>query len=268
MKISKMMAPAKGISTAFIAGDWHTFALNMPTYNILIQHALHLPPEMRNLIINGDFLDAPHIMPRNPQYKKWIKRPDGMDEFFVPHSKAEFEWGNKILDELSEVFNEIIFVYGNHDWRYDQFAKISAMYEDEFFLKPNLHLNARRMDHVDYNDWLDWGDHLTMTHGMYHGTTCHKKHYEASGGKSVIFSHVHYAGCKAFPVRGNTRQAWSLPAMCDLSPEYIRGTETNWSNGYGLIQMRSDSAFNFNTFQVWNNKLVLPDGKILDGMKG
>jgi len=41
----------------------------------------------------------------------------------------------------------------------------------------------------------------------------------------------------------------------------------NWSNGYGLIQMRPDSRFNFNVFQVWDGKLVLPNGLILDGRK-
>lgn len=267
MKIAKMRAPSKGFTTAFIAGDWHTETLNMPTYNIMKAHALSLPPEMRNLIINGDFLDAPHIMPRNPQYKKWIKRSDGLDDFFVPESEREFKWGNEILDDLATVFNEIIFIYGNHDWRYDSFMNISPAYAHNFDLKSQLKLDSRKIDYVGYNEWLDWGEELSITHGMYHGTTCHKKHYEASRGKNVIFSHVHYYGCKAFIVRGNTVQSWSLPAMCDLNPEYIKGRETNWSNGYGMIQMRADSSFNFNVFQIWDKKLILPDGRILDGRK-
>lgn len=265
MKIEKMNAPAKGFSTAFITGDWHSGTMNMPTYKILKAHALTLPKEMRNLIINGDFLDAPHIMPRNPDYGKWIKRADGMEEYFVPFSDQEFEWGNEVLDDLQKVFNEIIFIYGNHDWRYDSFMNISPAFAHNFDLKRRLKLTERKIDYVGYNEWLDWGDHLTITHGMYHGSTCHKKHYEASGGKSVIFSHIHHFGCKAFPVRGNTIHSISLPAMCDLNPGYIKGRETNWSNGYGLIQMRPDSAFNFNVFQVWNDTLILPDGKVLRG---
>ena len=269
MKISKMLPPAKEFTSCFIAGDWHTESLNSATYSILKQHALLLPKKHRNLIINGDFLDAPHIMPRNPMYKKWIKRSDGLDEYFLPETEREFEWGNRILDDLQSVFNEIIFIYGNHDWRYDDFAsKISPAYSHNFDLKSNLKLDKRKIDYVGYNEWLDWGEDLSITHGMYHGTTCYKKHYEACRGNNVIFSHVHYYGCKAFHVRGETVQAWSLPAMCDLNPEYIKGRETNWSNGYGLIQMRPDSSFNFNVFQIWKNELVLPDRTILRERKG
>lgn len=266
MNIAKMLAPSKGLGHAFIAGDWHSGALNKATYNILKKHALTLPPEMRNLIINGDFLDANHLMKRGDGFTKWFKRSDGIDEYFIPLSEEEIAWGNEILDDLQTVFNEIVFLEGNHDWRYDWFSSIvSPDYKHNFNYRKLLKFDERKIDYVKYNDWLDWGEKLSITHGMYHGTTCHKKHYEASGGKSVIFSHVHYYGCKSFQVRGDTRQVYSLPAMCDLNPDYIKNNETNWSNGYGFITMRPDSRFNFNVFQVWDNKLVLPSGEIIEG---
>lgn len=261
-----MQTPGKGIASAFIAGDWHTGALNKATYNILKQHALSLPPNMRNLIINGDFLDASHLMKNQPDFKKWIKRGDGMDEYFLPMCEAEIEWGNEILDDLQKVFKEIIFIYGNHDWRYEWFGSICApAYKHNFDLNLKLHLDKRGIDYVKYNDWLDWGSNLAITHGMAHGATCHKKHYELSGAKNVVFSHIHRYECKAFAVRGHTRNSVSLPAMCDLNPEYIRNTENNWSNGYGQILMRPDSQFNMYIHQVWDDELVLPDGLVLRG---
>lgn len=262
-----MSPPSKGISSSFIAGDWHSGALNTKTFNILIEHAKSLPPDMRNLIINGDFLDASHIMARCENFKKWIKRGEGIEEYFIPLSESEFEWGNECLDRLQEVFTDIIFIEGNHDWRYRWFAESHAplAYKHNFDYMKALKFDERNIDYVYYNEWLDWGDKLSITHGMYHGTTCLKKHYEASGSKNVIFSHVHHYDIKSFQVRGDTRNSISLPAMCDLNPEYIKGRETNWSNGYGQIHIRPDSTFNFNCFQIWDGKLALPCGRILEG---
>lgn len=266
MKITKMAAPSKGITSTFIAGDWHTGALNKPTFNIMLEHAKSLPPDMRNLIINGDFLDAAHLMKRDENFKKWIKRGEGIDDYFIPLSEQEFEWGNEVLDKLQDVFTDIIFVYGNHDWRYDWFKSIiSPAYAHNFDIQKQLKLAERKIDTVAYNNWLDWGERLTITHGMFHGTTCHKKHYEACGAKNVIFSHVHSHDVKSFQVRGDTRNSISLPAMCDLNPEYIKNSETNWSNGYGQILMRPNGKFNFYCHQIWDNKLVLPNGNTIEG---
>jgi len=267
MKIAKMEAPSKGFSSLFVAGDFHSVHLSTATFNILLDHALSLPKNMRNLLINGDFLGANHLMPRCKEFKKWIGRSDGIEDYFIPMSDVEFEWGNECLDRLQKVFNEIIFIEGNHDWRYRNFKDSFApsAYAHNFDYLSKLELTKRGIDYLYYNEWLDWGDKLSITHGMYHGTTCHKKHYEASGSKNVIFSHVHSYDCKSFQVRGDTRNSVSLPAMCNLNPEYIKGRETNWSNGYGQILMRSDSTFNLNIFQVWDKKLILPCGKLIEG---
>lgn len=267
MNITGLNLPVKNLQGTFIAGDWHLKdALHRPSVEILMQHALRVPPEHRNLIINGDFLDAWFLMKRSDIYKKWIKRSESVDEFFIPSADEEIEAGNKLLDELQKVFNSIVIGWGNHDWRYDWFkTQINHDQAYHFNLVKRLKLDERGIDHFNYNTWLDWGKDLSITHGMYHGSTCHKKHYEACRGRNVIFSHVHYYECRSFRTRGDTIYSISLPAMCHLNPEYIKGNETNWSNGYGFIMMRPDGQFNFNVFNIWDNKLVLPNGEIIKG---
>ena len=230
------------------------------------KHALELPPDMRNLIINGDFMDVPHLMERSSTYKKWYKRTDGMEEYFIPTSEKEIKWANDILDDLQTVFNDIIYIHGNHDWRYLWFMnQVNPAFAHNFDIHKQLRLDERKIDYVYYNDWLDWGN-LAITHGMYHGTTCWKKHFEASGnGKSVLFSHVHCHDIKSFITRGKTKHSISLPAFCELNPHYIKNRETNWSNGYGQILMRPDGNFNFYCHQVWDGKLTLPSGRVLEG---
>jgi hypothetical protein len=270
MNITGLNLPVNKIQGAFIAGDWHLKdGLHLPSVNILIQHAERVPPEHRNLIINGDFLDAPFLMARKESFKMWIKRAGCMEEYFIPLAEEEIEAGNRLLDLLQKTFTSIIFGMGNHDWRYlwfrDHIKKNFGAYSHNFDILKKLKLDERGIDHYNYNDWLDWGPELSITHGMYHGTTCHKKHYEASRGRNVIFSHVHHYGCKSFIVRGDTIYSISLPAMCHLNPEYIKNSETNWSNGYGMILMKPNGKFNFNVFNIWDNELILPDGEIIKG---
>lgn len=268
MKVTKLDLPKSGeMFHYFIGGDWHSKALNAPTYKILKNHAKLFPKGQRKLIINGDFLDCPHLMSRSPLYKDNIKSPRGIEDFFLPESEEEFQWGNQILDELQEVFEEIIFIEGNHDWRYLDFARSThcpAAYKANFDYRYRLKFAERGIRVVDYNSWLDLGN-LSITHGMYHGTTCLKKHFEACEGRDVIFSHVHHYSCKAFVARGKTKYAYSLPAMCDLNPCYIKNRETNWDNGYGQIWLFDNGEYNFHVNLLVDHKYItLTDGRFFN----
>ena len=114
----------------------------------------------------------------------------------------------------------------------------------------------------NYNDWLDFGQ-LSITHGMYHGPSAHKKHFQACGGRNVLFGHVHSSECETFVSRGVSKSAWSLPAMCELNPHYIKNSETSWQNGYATVFMKPNGNFNLNIHLVLDNEICLPTGDIL-----
>lgn len=253
----------------FVASDWHSYHLHMPSFEILIKHANMLPKKQRNLIINGDFIDQPYFMAKNPDFQTWVSRKDGIDNFFLPEFEREMKWGNDTLDALQGVFNHIVFVSGNHDdLRTNQFREkhCPVEYKAHFNFEDKLNLLKRGIGFVTYGDWLDIGE-LSITHGNYCGPMALKKHFEASGGRNVIFGHVHTAETKSFTSRGETRCAWSLPAMCDLNPHYIRNSDTCWVNGYATVFMKPNGKFNVHTHLVMDGELLLPDGTILTGTK-
>jgi len=230
----------------------------------MIQHAKMFPKKDRKLIINGDFLDVEHLMKGQESFKKFASRADGIEDFFLPESEAEFNWGNERLDELQKIFSEIIFISGNHDWRYDWFKESKhcpSAYAANFDLRVQLALGPRGIKFVQYNDWLDIGN-FAVTHGAFHGTTSHKKHYEACG-KSCIFGHIHKNEVKSFAVRGETKTVWSLPAMCDLNPAYMKNLPNNWDNGYATCHMRYNGSFNMHTHVIIKGETVFPDGTII-----
>lgn len=267
MGATHILKTPKENQTWFIASDWHSFNLHLPSFKILCEFANLLPKKQRNLIINGDFLDIPYMMPKNPDFQTWKDRKDGVDMFFLPKFEEEIKWGNDTLDTLQATFNHVVFLHGNHDQpRLEEFkAKYCPVeYRDHFNIDVKLNLLKRNIGSIPYGDWLDIGD-LSVSHGSYHGPSAHKKHYEAVGARNVVFGHVHSAESKSFHIRGTTRKSWSLPAMCDLNPHYIKNRDMNWSNGFATVQMRPDGKFNLHTHLVIDNKLILPTGEELIG---
>lgn len=269
-KTYKLDTPKSGIEKWYIAGDWHSFFLHKPTFNILCEHALITTKNKldRRLIINGDFLDIPYGMKKHEGFKFWKSKAHNAEEFFIPMYEEELEVGNKMLDELQTVFSQIVFISGNHDSpRLDNIKScVGKEYHHFFNINSGLNLEKRNIPEIGYNDWLDFGE-VSITHGQAHGGTAVKKHYEKSGGRNCIFSHVHQFEVKSFHNRGKTTQCFSLPAMCELNPEYMRNGDNNWSNGFGEILMKPNGHFNWNVYQVWDDELVLSNGTILTSEK-
>lgn len=264
-KITIVPPPFQGIDTYFVASDWHSFSINKSCLTILIQHAAILEKRKRKLIINGDFLDFEFFMKKKDSYKKFINRVEGIEAHFLPLYEEEIKIGNMILDVLCEVFSEIIFIHGNHDKpRIESFfSDCPLSYHHNFDMEKDLKFAKRGIKVVvDYNNWLDIGN-ISITHGMFHGATALKKHYLASRARSVIFGHIHHDNEECFMVRGYTTKVYSLPAMCNLNPEYIRNSETNWTNGYRTLMIKPNGNFNCYSHTIWDQELVLPSGEII-----
>lgn len=260
-----LKTPKEHAQMWFFISDLHSHHLDPKSFNILLKHSQLLPKKQRNLIIGGDFLDMAYFMPKDPGFQYWKDRKDGIDSFFLPQYQDEIKWGNDTLDSLQVIFNNIIFMHGNHDGpRVEMFLSKYCPdgYKPNFNIDRDLNLERRNIGSIQYNDWLDFGE-LSVTHGMYHGPSALKKHYMACGGRNVLYGHVHSAECATFAVRGESRSAWSNPAMCRLNPSYIKNAETCWQNGYSTINMKINGKFNLTTHLIFDGDLLLPTGEII-----
>jgi hypothetical protein len=266
MKITRLSLPKKGkISSYFGLFDIHGKEHSRAVIKHIIKYSSHLPKTKRKLILGGDFLDAKYFYKKDEDRNKWIDRKDGVESFFLPEFLDECEWGNAMLDLLQEHFGEIIYLDGNHEDRIREFSQSNscpAKYKEIFSVQNALRLREREIKYIKYNDWLDIGN-LCVKHGMYHGTSALDNSYKACT-KSVLFGHIHQVSSKSFFVRGDTRMAWSAPCASTLNPEYLKNKENNWSEGFVRINVAHDGNFWLYTFNVWDGKLVLPDGTILE----
>ena len=261
MAITKVKLPkGEDIHTYFICNDWHTRELCLKTYNIFKKVAKMVPRSQRRLVINGDFIDAPMFFGKKSDLKKIAKNTDVL-EMIIEECDAEIQWGNDILDEMQKYFDWIYFIEGNHCWRYRNFCEnySPVQYQPHFNYVKRLGLHDRGIPFVKYNDWLD------ITHGMFHSSTHLKKHLDVAKGQNVCYGHLHKYEEKAFPARGETLKAFSIPAMCTLNPEYLKNTETNWSNGFAQVNMMSNGKFTKYVHEITDGKLILPNGKMIQG---
>jgi len=254
-RIKRLSLPRRGKHDHyFVASDWHTDALHLPTWEILKDHAQDIPKRHRKLVINGDFLDCLHLMGKPGDLKRMAKSVDEIEDL-IELSEYEWEWGNEILDQAQKLFSEVILIDGNHDYRYELWREhyCPKEYAHNFDLASRLDLKKRKIIHLAYPDYLDIG-HLTITHGFKHSRTHNKQMMEVIG-RSCLYGHVHHFNCTSFDVRGQSKRATSMPCMSDLGPEYQRKRgENNWSNGYVQVCMRSSGTFNLHVFETWDDQ--------------
>ncbi len=265
-KSYRVELPKNGFDTYFICSDVHSKHIHLPTFKIMLEMAMTLKKKP-HLIINGDLLDVDWLFKKNECFLENRKKASGIEDFFIPMFDEEMKWGNWFFDCVEKYFNNIVYIQGNHDERITWFSESKecpAAYKPYFNISSALKLKERNVYHARYNDWIDIGN-LSITHGMYHGPSAQKKHYEASGGRSVIYGHVHKLQITPFTSRGETKQVWSLPCMSTLSPEYIKNSENDWSNGFMVINVYPNGNFQAHTIQIWENKFTSFDGKEYKG---
>lgn len=260
MKVTKLLVRDGQQIVFFIANDWHYFELDLSAYSILKQHGIDNPHS--RLILNGDFLDAWYLMPKNPLYQRWIGRKDAMDQFFCPQYDKEIRWGNFVLDELCKIFDSIYYIFGNHEGkRFDEFvaSECPHAYKQHFNIKRDLHLSERGLGVMGCNDYLDISN-VSITHGMKEGKSALTQHYLSTSNNTII-GHLHRYEHLAFDSRGEAKFCTSLPAMCHRPDHermrYMHNKDNRHSTGYGVLTTDGPDNSFLNVYVVKNKKLII-----------
>lgn len=100
------------------------------------------------LIINGDLVDFYNLNAWGPKHIEVQSTLD--DEIY---STLEF------LDRVQKMFKEVIFIYGNHEFRLERFViKHCPVFWNHLKLEKMLNLEARGIKHVPYNERYRLGE--------------------------------------------------------------------------------------------------------------
>jgi hypothetical protein len=90
--------------------------------------------------------------------------------------------------------------------------------------------------------------HGETLNGKYHAQTAVDRYCS-----NVVYGHFHtiQSAIKVLPHDANQRwAAWSMPAMCQLNPTYLRNKPTCWVNGFGIIEFFEGGHFNVSQIVV------------------
>lgn len=271
MKITHINGPKRSreVHTWFVASDLHGLSCDLPSLEIMLScaQAVHEPM----LVLNGDIIDVDYLMPRSSYFKYQMKRgvAEAIESAFIPSLEQEVKFYNELLDRCEKIFKEIIVIEGNHEVRIENFrdAYSPCAYRHIFDLPKLLRLKEREIKFVKYNNWLDIGANLSITHGMAHGQSALKKHHEKVADRNVIFGHIHKAGMQSFQSRGKTVLSYSLPSMCDETNsafKYMKNADTDWSTGFAIANLMHGNVW-VNIFITKDGRLVSPNGFVMNG---
>lgn len=97
---------------------------------------------VNTLILNGDVADFYNLNshgPKDPQIETFLQ--------------DEFHWLDKFLDECTKNFDEVIYIFGNHEFRLDRFVMANCPAFWNFLaLEKMMRLEERGIKFIPYNE--------------------------------------------------------------------------------------------------------------------
>jgi len=211
--------------------------------------------KVSSIILGGDTMDCFQI-------SSFTKDPT------ADSIRLEIELVCQFLNDLSKLNIKVIFVFGNHEDRFQNFImqKAPALYGIQCFELDNLiRIEYLRIygvplevDFVKDKRVIDLG-HLAVIHGHNFGESVFSPVNAARGFNlrakaNVIGGHQHQtAEHTESNINGKVIGAWSVGCLCDLHPKYR--PINKWNHGFAWVERFED-----NTFEVHNMKII--DGKI------
>lgn len=247
-----------------IIADTHSIHWHEATVKLMVKAALEVGYKRRKLIIAGDMLDMFAFSPKfnRPHYQKSLKNQHGIEDYFIPEVEKEFAWGLMFLEEMGQVFSEIYYIEGNHEYRLDLFVESDCpvAYKHNFDLANGLDLKNKVNGWVGHNEWLDFGS-IIVTHGEKHGNRALHNMYNIYSN-NFIMAHLHRREEIPFPNKKETKSGYCVPCASTLNPEYMFNRANQWDNGFGVLSIFSDGGFFYNSYLVKDDRTVI-NGKVL-----
>jgi hypothetical protein len=225
-----------------IGADVHIPYHDQDALEIFIERAIEI--KAKTIIMGGDWIDF-------YQASCWQKDPRNRS------TKDEIEVFNSILDTIQKnISAKIIFKYGNHEERFDNYLMNNApeLFElEEMHLDKILKLSERNIDVVKDKRLIKI-NHLYMIHGHEYKFAISNPVNPARGlylraKKNTICFHFHQTSEHTeSAINGDIVTTWSGGCLCNLNPLYMPLNKWN----LGFIEVYNDDNF----FNVRNRKIV------------
>jgi hypothetical protein len=230
-----------------LGSDVHLPYHDQDALEIFIERVIEI--KAKTLIMNGDWLDFYKI-------SNWQKDPRKRSV------KDELALFNEILDMVQKNTQaKIIFKYGNHEERFDNYLMQNApeLFElEEMHLDKILKLAERSIDVVKDKRIIKL-DHLYILHGHEYKFAITNPVNPARGlylrtKKNAVCAHFHQTSEHTEPaISGDIVTDWSIGCLCGLHPLYM--PQNKWNLGFAEIYY-DDKFFNLRNRKIVNYRMV------------
>ena len=227
--------------------DVHIPYHDQDALEIFIERAVEI--KAKTIILAGDWIDC-------YQVSNWQKDPRNRKV------KEEIEIFNQVLDMIQKnTTAKIIFKYGNHEERFDNYLMNNApeLFElEEMHLDKILKLKERNIDVVKDKRLIKI-NHLYLIHGHEYKFAISNPVNPARGlylraKKNTLCFHFHQSSEHTeSAINGDIVTTWSGGCLCSLNPLYM--PLNKWNHGFVEIY-NDDDFFNIRNRKIVNYRLV------------
>lgn len=237
-----------------VLGCWHVpfhnQELTKRVYDLLDTH------QFEGLILNGDFLDCNTLSGHS---RGQFTAIPGLT------LNQEYTEGKVVLKQLIDLLPPNatkIFMYGNHENRYQRFvADMQNAKTPPPSPTEGLDLFGQGFQVVESYEagYITLGQHLDILHGTYYNTHCAKTHIDRFRG-SVLFAHTHRIQSYIEGRTGGFNIGWGGNVTSPAFNYADRGTKASWQNGFAVVTI--DEKGNYYVQQV-----IAPESRFVYGGK-
>lgn len=193
------------------------------------------------VVLLGDFLD---YLPLSRHIA------DSISERASVNMEHEFAEGNKLLDKISSVCQNLVYHAGNHEARHhaytDKHPEVRGLVEPHIGLCFKDRRRAGcKIKYLEYNECHRIGN-LYSTHGWYTNQHHAQKHVQAFG-RSIVYGHIHdlQIATQVSPIDCRKKHIGvCLGSLCNQNPGYMRNAPNKWVHCIGIAAVRENGDFN------------------------
>ena len=217
--------------------------------NAVCQFISDVKPEI--LVYGGDQLDqtpVSHWLVNNLRDREGKRLKTDYDNF-----------NSDILSRMEKLSNwkEKVWIIGNHEYWIEKY--IDEHPELEGLIEPEGYFDLKKRGYkiIPFNSCYRIG-RMSIIRGLYINQFHAKKTLDTWGESScVYYGHKHDFQVYSAIFRGGDglpRLASSCGCLCNLNPDFKKGTPNNWCHGFLYFQVRRDGTFTSIVIPIINGR--------------
>jgi len=232
-----------------LAGDFHVPNHRIPPIEAMIKYAQD--NDIKKFLLNGDLLD-------NTPFTRWLREPVTPSD--VPRW---FDMAIELLRYFKSIFDEVIFLEGNHDFWYKRYLmqKAPELFGDPFYeLENRLKLNEIGIKFVPQEYLVKAGKlnihygHITFRGGGSYANAARMLSQKTKS--SMICSHVHVESSHTEPNIDDTiATCFTTGCMCSLKPQY-QPFGGKSCHGFADITVLPNGHFQVRNYRIANGEIL------------